>query len=65
MIEEKIYSEDEISVIKEEIKKEVNAAVKESFDGKEFNVNPKEELEDVFILSSKKLFFQKTSPSQR
>ena len=39
----KVYSSDEISQVKEEIKKEINAAVKESFDGKEFIVNPEEE----------------------
>ena len=59
LIEEKIYSEDQISDIKKEIKKEVNAAVKESFDGKEFNVNPKEELEDVFYPFDQKIIFPK------
>ena len=49
LIEEKIYSEDEISVIKEETKKEVNTAVKESFDGKEFNVNSPQQLAEILF----------------
>jgi len=38
LIENEVYSSDQISEIREEIKKEINNAVKESFDQKEFIV---------------------------
>ena len=72
LLEDKVYSSDEISQVKEDIKKEINAAVKESFDGKEFIVNHDEEVKDVFFPYEQKIIFPKdkacllyTSPSPR
>ena len=48
LLEEKVYSKEEIEKIKEEIKDEINEAVKQSFDGKPFVVNGESEMEDVF-----------------
>tara|TARA_B100000575_G_scaffold284221_1_gene278002 strand:+ start:1 stop:1743 length:1743 start_codon:yes stop_codon:yes gene_type:complete len=57
LLEEKVYSKEEIETIKAEIKDEINEAVKQSFDGKPFVVNGESEMEDVFYPYTQKVSF--------
>ena len=57
LLEEKVYTKEEIEKIKAEIKDEINDAVKQSFDGKPFVVNAESEVEDVFYPYAQKVNF--------
>tara|TARA_Y100000816_G_C26107062_1_gene588648 strand:+ start:2853 stop:4832 length:1980 start_codon:yes stop_codon:yes gene_type:complete len=57
LLEEKVYTKEEIEKIKAEIKEEINDAVKQSFDGKPFVVNAESEVEDVFYPYAQKVNF--------
>ena len=57
LLEEKVYSKEEIETIKAEIKDEINEAVKQSFDGKPFVVNGESEIEDVFYPYTQRVNF--------
>ena len=57
LLNEKVYTKEEIEKIKAEIKDEINDAVKQSFDGKPFVVNAESEVEDVFYPYAQKVNF--------
>ena len=59
LIENKIYSKSEVLSLRENIKNEINEAVKESFDSKDFKVDTSREILDVFYPFDQKIIFPK------
>lgn len=59
LVDNKIYSRDQVNKIREDIKSEINAAVGESFDQGEFVVNTSEEIADVFCPYDQKIIIPK------
>jgi 2-oxoisovalerate dehydrogenase E1 component len=59
LVKRKIYTEGEIKKIKEEIRDEINSAVRESFDNNKFDVDHSVEISDVFYPFDQKVIFPK------
>ncbi len=59
LVDNKIYSRDQVNKIREDIKSEINVAVGESFDQTEFVVNTSEEIADVFYPYDQKIIIPK------
>ena len=59
LVKKKIYTEVDIKKIREEMKVEINAAVKESFDQQKFHVDQETEISDVFYPFEQNVVFPK------
>ena len=59
LVKKKIYTEVDIKKIREEMKVEINAAVKESFDQQKFHVDQEAEISDVFYPFEQNVVFPK------